>query len=156
DRGSAGVRTATDGLRPALLDDLGLVPALRALVGEVRDVSGLPITFDVRAERMTAGRLPPATELALFRALQEALSNVMRHAGATSVAVSLAIGGAVVVLRIEDDGSGIAPERLERLARGGGRSGLFGMQQRIAAVGGSVRFVRGAADGLLVEVAVPT
>lgn len=157
DRGSEGVRTATDGLRPALLDDLGLVPALRALVGEVRDVSGLPIAFDVVVEDATKPtRLPALAELAIFRALQEALSNVMRHAGASTVSVTLAINRSETTLRVADDGIGMAPDRLDRLARGGGRSGLFGMQQRIAALGGRVRFTGARPGGLVVEAEIPS
>jgi signal transduction histidine kinase len=156
DRGSQSIRSATDGLRPAVLDDLGLVPALRALISDVREWSGLAVTFDVSREEGTgAMRLPPESEVALFRALQEALSNVMRHADATTVSVALRLERVRVALRVTDDGSGIAPERIARLAQGAGRSGLFGMQQRIAAVDGTVRLSASGARGLTVEVEVP-
>ncbi|HET8769668.1 MAG TPA: histidine kinase, partial [Gemmatimonadaceae bacterium] len=92
DRGSNSIRSATDGLRPAVLEDLGLLPALRALVGDVREWSGLGILFESRDWPSEPRRiLSPEAEVAVFRALQEALSNVARHAQATAVHIRLAL-----------------------------------------------------------------
>jgi signal transduction histidine kinase len=94
-------------------------------------------------------------ELALFRALQEALSNVLRHADARSVDVGIVVEPGGVLLRVADDGRGppahMSPERLESA----GHMGLAGMRERISALGGSVRFHRKAGAGAELEVIVP-
>lgn len=156
DRGSRSIRNATEGLRPAVLDDLGLIPALRALVGDVREWSGIEIALEI-AEWPADSRRPLSAdaEVALFRALQEALSNVARHAGATKVHVRLSISDGVVRLRVEDDGVGLPTRELSRFATGAGRSGLFGMQERIAAAGGGVRLSPAPDHGLIVEASFP-
>ncbi|MCL4212291.1 MAG: hypothetical protein KJZ74_00125 [Gemmatimonadales bacterium] len=155
-RGTGSVRTATEGLRPALLDDLGLLPALRALAAEVREWGGLEVEFDASGWPATArGRLAHDAEVALFRAQQEALSNVVRHAHASRVGLSLAIRDGRAHLRIHDDGVGLAPELLVRAASGPGRSGLIGMRERLAAVGGGLSLTVPEGGGLLVEVHVP-
>jgi two-component system sensor histidine kinase UhpB len=100
--------------------------------------------------------LSPEAELALFRALQEALSNVLRHADARSVEIGLSVNGSGVLLRVADDGRGppdpLSPERLQ-LA---GHMGLAGMRERITALGGTVQF-RGRSDaGAQLEVLLPS
>jgi signal transduction histidine kinase len=89
--------------------------------------------------------------LALFRALQEALSNVLRHADARTVHISLAVAGDRVVLDVRDDGRG-PPGATPGQS---GHMGLTGMRERISALGGSVRFDRRAGGGAMLEVAVP-
>jgi signal transduction histidine kinase len=151
DTGIRSIRSVTNDLRPSLLDDLGLLPALRSLVADFGERSGI----------QTALTIPPAipplsreAELALFRALQEALSNVLRHADARSVDVGITVDAAGVLLRVSDDGRGFpaetSPERLE----GTGHMGLTGMRERITALGGTVR-MRGGGRGALLEVLVP-
>ncbi len=155
DRGSTSIRSATDGLRPAVLDDLGLLPALRALCADVREWSGLTVEFDATAWPANAkGLLRPECEVALFRALQEALSNASRHSGGTCVSVILARREGVVTLAVRDDGIGLDASAIARLARGPGRSGLVGMRERVAAAGGQVRLSAGA-PGLLVKISMP-
>ena len=152
DTGIRTIRNVTNDLRPSLLDDLGLLPALRSLAAEFSERSG------IRTALAAPTALPPLSEeaeLGLFRALQEALSNVLRHAGATAVDIGISVGGDGVLLEVRDDGRGFpadaAPERLERL----GHMGLAGMRERIGALGGSVR-IGGAPDaGALLEVRVP-
>jgi len=156
DRGTGSVRAATDGLRPALLDDLGLLPALRALASEVREWSGLAVEFDAEAWPAAArGLLSRDAEVALFRAQQEALSNVARHARATTTHVSLALADGRVQLRISDDGIGLSPEAMARLASGPGRSGLVGMRERLATVGGRLTLAATPAGGLTIVIDVP-
>ena len=152
DTGIRGIRNVTNDLRPSLLDDLGLLPALRSLVADFTERSG------IRTDLALPSVLPPLSreaELALFRALQEALSNVLRHANAQSVAIGISINPEGVLLRVSDDGrglpTGITPERLE-LA---GHMGLAGMRERITALGGSVRLRGGGGAGALLEVLVP-
>lgn len=152
DTGIRTIRNVTHDLRPSLLDDLGLLPALRSLVAEFTERTG------IRAEFTAPATLPPLSteaELALFRALQEALSNVLRHAGAGSVDIGLSVGQEGVMLQVRDDGRGFpadtVPERLERM----GHMGLAGMRERIGALGGTVRLGGGAGAGALLEVLLP-
>ena len=151
DTGIRSIRSVTNDLRPSLLDDLGLLPALRSLVADFGGRSDIRIAFAAPPV------LPPLTkeaELALFRALQEALSNVRRHAAAASVEVALSLERGGVRLLVRDDGRGppdAAPERLERA----GHMGLAGMRERISALGGSVRFGGASGSGASLEVLVP-
>ena len=152
DTGIRSIRNVTNDLRPSLLDDLGLLPALRSLVADFSERSG------IRAGLAVPSSLPPLSgeaELALFRALQEALSNVLRHANAQTVDIGISIEPAGVLLQVSDDGSGlppgVAPETLELQ----GHMGLAGMRERITALGGTVRLQTRAGAGALLEVLVP-
>jgi len=146
------IRSVAEELRPALLDDLGLVPAVRALVSDFRGWSELDVRLDV-PEPLPG--LDPEAELALFRAAQEGLSNVVRHAGATSVRVSVTRAGTGVLLVVEDDGRGLAPAELSRVTSGPGRSGLFGLRERIMAVGGTVELANAEPRGLRLRITLP-
>jgi signal transduction histidine kinase len=153
DTGIRSIRSVTNDLRPSLLDDLGLLPALRSLVADFGARSG------IRTGLVAPARLPPLSgeaELALFRALQEALSNVLRHAGAGSVHVGISVSGDGVLLQVSDDGrglpTGVAVESLELH----GHMGLTGMRERITALGGTVRLRQQDGAGALLEVLVPT
>jgi signal transduction histidine kinase len=151
DKGIRSIRSVTNDLRPSLLDDLGLLPALRSLVAEFGERSGMRVKLDAPAS------LPPLSEeaeLALFRALQEALSNVLRHAQARSVDIGISVSRDGVLLEVRDDGrgpNGAGPEELERA----GHMGLAGMRERIGALGGTVRFGGRPGAGALLEVLLP-
>ena len=156
DRGSGSIRNATEGLRPAVLDDLGLLPALRALVADVREWSGLTVTFDSTAwTTTTRGVLAQEAEVALFRGLQEALSNVVRHAQATTIAIALELRDGRARLTVRDDGVGLPADRREHLATGPGRSGLIGMRERVAAAGGVLTLAPAPEHGLIVHIDLP-
>jgi signal transduction histidine kinase len=152
DTGIRSIRSVTNDLRPSLLDDLGLLPALRSLVSDFSDRSG------IRTDLASPPALPSLSreaELALFRALQEALSNVLRHADARSVGVGISISADGVLLQVSDDGkglpAGVTAEGLEL----GGHMGLAGMRERITALGGTVRLRAQSNAGALLEVLVP-
>jgi signal transduction histidine kinase len=152
DTGIRSIRSVTNDLRPSLLDDLGLLPALRSLVADFSERSG------IRTGLAIPSVMPPLSreaELALFRALQEALSNVLRHANASSVDVGISVNADGVLLQVSDDGrglpAGVSAERLEL----GGHMGLAGMRERITALGGTVRLRRRGGTGALLEVLVP-
>jgi signal transduction histidine kinase len=152
DTGIRSIRNVTNDLRPSLLDDLGLLPALRSLVADFSERSG------IRAGLAAPSVMPPLSreaELALFRALQEALSNVLRHADAHSVDIGISINTQGVLLQVSDDGrglpAGLSAERLELE----GHMGLAGMRERITALGGTVRLHGGGGAGALLEVLVP-
>ena len=152
DTGIRSIRSVTNDLRPSLLDDLGLLPALRSLVADFGERSG------IRTGLAVPSALPPLSreaELALFRALQEALSNVLRHANARTVDIGISINRQGVLLQVSDDGrglpTGVAPESLELQ----GHMGLAGMRERITALGGTVRLRGRTGAGALLEVLVP-
>lgn len=152
DEGMRSIRRVTDDLRPSLLDDLGLVPALRALARDVAGRTGLAVSFSAPGAELILGE---EAELALFRGLQEALANATRHAGAHAVTARLARRTDTAVLEVEDDGAGLPDDfDAERLVRDG-HLGLAGMQERVAALGGAVMLDRGASGGLRVQISVP-
>jgi signal transduction histidine kinase len=148
------LRSIARGLRPSILDDLGLVASINQVVAEATGRQGLAGEFQVSG---TERRLSPDLELALFRIAQEAVTNVERHADAGRVLVSLDFDDAVVSLRVEDDGVGFLRDPTgAALDRGDGHSlGLPGMQERARLVGGRlvVRSVPG--QGTTVEARVP-
>lgn len=151
DTGIGSIRNVTNDLRPSLLDDLGLLPALRSLVAEFGERSGIRVALTAPAA------LPPLSkeaELALFRALQEALSNVRRHAGAAAVSVAITVEGGGIRLAVRDDGRGPAELDAELLEREG-HMGLAGMRERISALGGRMRFGGAPGAGATLEIFVP-
>jgi len=149
DTGIRSIRNVTSSLRPSLLDDLGLLPALRALADDFAARSGVAIEIEAPNALPT---LSPEAELALFRALQETLANVGRHAAARSVIVALGARNGSVALTVEDDGRGLAPG-VEPFASG--RMGLVGMRERITGLGGTVAVINGLGGGVLVSVSLP-
>lgn len=155
-RASDAVRATVDlgrriihDLRPPLLDNLGLSAAIEAHVAEFGQRSGLQVEIDVDEE------LPELAEgcpIALFRIMQEALTNVLRYAKAGRVRVSLRRDGHNVVLEITDDGIGIADDILDKPMA----HGMLGMRERAAQIGGTFHVTRGAASkGTLVRVTLP-
>lgn len=152
DEGIRSIRSVTNDLRPSLLDDLGLLPALRSLVNECAERSDLTIRLDAPA---SLPALSKDAELAIFRALQEGLSNVMRHAGAGSVSVRIAADERGVHLILQDDGRGLpadaSPERFERE----GHMGLAGMRERIGALGGTVGIEGAPGRGARLDIRLP-
>ena len=152
DEGMQGIRNVTNDLRPSLLDDLGLLPALRSLVADFAAHRGVRVHLDAPEELPT---LADEAELALFRALQEALANVARHAGDAQANVSIAVAGPDIILRIVDQGPGFNGDEAMRRFEAEGHMGLAGMRERITALGGHV-LVRAAPDaGVQIEILVP-
>jgi len=152
DAGLTQIRDVTHDLRPSLLDDLGLLPALRSLVGEFASRREAPTVFEAPDE------LPVVSddaEVALFRALQEGLSNVGRHANGASVRVVADTDARRVRLTISDGGPGFDAARdLERF-EAAGHLGLAGMRERIAGVGGDLRLQSAPNAGVILEIEVP-
>ena len=123
-------RLAVD-LRPATLDHLGLIPALRQYVDGIREKSGLAVQLTVPD---LPGRLPPDIETNLYRIIQEALANVVRHSKATHVEVAIELGMDCLQVSIVDNGLGFIIE--EALAKE--RLGLFGMRERAEILEGTL------------------
>lgn len=145
------LRRLSHELRPTILDDLGLLPALEVLADRVAKRIGLAVT--VRGD--TGGRLPPPVETALYRSVQEALTNVGRHARATRVDVEISRDGDVVRCSVRDDGAGFDISTV--LARRGKRGlGLTGIWERATALGGTlvIRAAPGEGTHLLLTVPV--
>lgn len=130
------VRTIIADLRPSQLDDLGLAAAVREQAQERLQHRGIRVDVQVRgAER----RLPPTVETALYRVIQEAVSNIVKHARASYVEIDLDLSSAERIrARIEDDGVGFDPCTVEPELRAGRSVGLFGMYERINLLGGTL------------------
>jgi signal transduction histidine kinase len=124
------VRRLAVELRPAALDDFGLVPALRRLGATVREASGLDVQVEAR---LGSERLSTEVETALYRIVQEALTNVVKHADARHVSVVLSRKNTGVTVMIEDDGRGF-----DRVASRGEGLGLLGMQERVRLLDGAL------------------
>jgi PAS domain S-box-containing protein len=140
-------RLYTD-LRPGMLDDLGLAPTIEWQVGEFARRSGIRC----RVERLDdTGVLNSNCSLALYRAFQEALDNVVRHSGATDVEVSVVHDGQWVTVRVADNGRGITEEQAQSPAS----LGLASVREKLRGCGGQLGVGRGANGGTVVEAAVP-
>ena len=146
------VRTLSWGLRPALLDDLGLSSALDRFLTDLTSRSSIQRRLLLRGPER---RLPAEVELALFRIAQEALHNVERHSKASRVEVSLRYGLSETKLVVTDDGIGFSPpEPLEALANER-KLGLIGMQERARIVGGRISIRSAPGRGTRVTVSIP-
>ncbi|HXG09443.1 MAG TPA: ATP-binding protein [Gemmataceae bacterium] len=130
------VRDLSLDLRPSLLDDLGLVPALEWYLDRQAQRAGLDVRLD--AEPL-AGPVPPEVETACFRIVQEAVTNVLRHARARHVWVELRPSGEELRLAVRDDGIGFDVAAAEERAARGASLGLLGMQERALLVGGQLQ-----------------
>jgi signal transduction histidine kinase len=148
------IRTVTERLRPPLLDDLGLVPALRGLIDRFVETQAIEVRFEAAPP---LPQLDRETELVIFRALQEALSNVARHAGASLVDVRLMPEAGSVILQVSDDGRGIRPATPN--GRTGappfGGAGLEGMRERVAMIGGTMSVGNGDREGVRIRIDLP-
>ena len=143
------VRRLAVELRPKALDDFGLLPALKRLGQTVGEGSALDVQVEAR---LGAERLPPEAETSVYRIVQEALTNVVRHADARHVSVVVTRKNASVSVVIEDDGKGFEPER----AAEGGGVGLLGMRERVQLLDGtlSVESSPGAGTTLVLDLPV--
>jgi PAS domain S-box-containing protein len=146
------VRTLALDLRPAMLDDLGLIAALRWYVDQQAHVSDLAV--EVHAETNGA-RLPPEIETVCFRVVQEALANIVRHAHAHQVQVQIERSADAIQLTIQDDGVGFDSEQAWARATQGASGGLLGMHERVALCGGQLRIESAPVSGTTIHVWIP-
>jgi len=144
-RALSQLRDVSNLLRPTVLDDLGLLPALRSLVEDFGRRSRIAATIE-SAESLQG--LAPELEVALYRVVQEALTNVARHAGATTVRVTLRLDDARVRLTVADDGRGLTGDPVPNL-------GLLGMRERVAALAGTLDIATSKDDGFRLGVTIP-
>jgi len=144
------VRSLSHKLRPSTLDKLGLVPAIELLVDEL-------VEKKIKARFETIGRerrLPPDTEVALFRITQEALRNVLKHSQATASIVEVCFIPRGVRLTIEDNGRGFDVTKEDNRLAGRGKLGLIGMKERAALIGGVFSIESQSGKGTTVTVEV--
>jgi len=145
------IRRISHELRPTILDDLGLVPAVEFLADGISQRWGIPV-----AVRGTVhGSLPLPVETALYRAAQEGLTNVARHARATCAEVTLDHSPHLITCSVRDDGTGFDPAVLASPANGRRGLGLVEIRERMAALGGTLRLVPGVEHGTEFIVEIP-
>ena len=143
----ASVRRIAADLRPVMLDDLGLVPAVEGMLHELSGRSDIVVGLDADPEALDYGE-PLATSV--YRMVQEALTNVVRHAEAGEVRVAMGVEGENLVVRVRDDGKGFDVEAVARRKS----YGLIGIRERAQTLGGSARVAR-LERGTLVEITIP-
>lgn len=144
----AATRRISADLRPLMLDDLGLVPAAEWLVQNFSERSGIRCELEIGAPDL---ELQDPQASALYRILQESLTNVARHANATQVDVRLDYDGGAVTLRVRDDGRGFSVNEVRK----GKSYGLLGLRERTYLLGGEVRIDSAPGKGTTIEVSVP-
>jgi len=147
-------RTISHLLHPPLLDERGFGSATRLYVDGFSRRSGIPVDLDLPAALQE--RLPQNVEIALFRSVQELLTNVHRHAGASSVGVSVLLAPTNVRLEVKDDGKGISPEVLRGFRDGtsGTGVGIAGMRERLRDLDGFLE-IRSNSSGTTVVITLP-
>jgi len=160
-----GLRHLITELRPAALDDLGLAAALQALARRAQAIDGLDVKTEINLgagpgadEGSASGRrLDPELESTIYRIVQEALTNVSRHAQATKAVVSISERDGVLQASVTDDGQGL-PDAGRLGPRGDGLEGGFGMsgmRERAELVGGELEFVPAPGQGTTARLVVP-
>jgi signal transduction histidine kinase len=141
------VRRLAVELRPSALDDFGLVPAIERLAGTLAEQSDLAVDLEAR---LGDQRLPAEAETTLYRTVQEALTNVLKHASARRVSITLVRKGGSAVVVVEDDGEGFDPGTTRT-----GSLGFVGMRERIELVGGRLTIESAPGAGTTVAAEVP-
>ena len=146
-----GVRSLSQALRPPMLEEFNLLTVLQGLANDLADQRGIRVRFDVRG---TPRRLSPDVELALFRIVQEALTNIGKHAQATESRLEVEYGPGKVKLRVSDNGQGFElPPMIDDFAYSG-KLGLTGMRERAKLIDGNltIRSEQGKGTTLILEV----
>jgi signal transduction histidine kinase len=149
------VRTLSQLLHPPLLDEAGLLSATRWMVEGFSARAKMQVDLQIKGE---IGRLPQPVELALFRVIQESLSNIRRHSGADKAQIRLARADGSVSLEIRDNGKGIPPELLSnsRNSKQVIGVGILGMRERLAQLGGTLQIESGkTGTAVKVSLSVP-
>jgi PAS domain S-box-containing protein len=150
DQTVGSTRRISSDLRPLMLDDLGLAEAANWLVGDFASRSGVQCEVRMPGDGLLEGLDKPVAT-AIYRALQESLTNIARHAGARRAWVSVGAENGEIYFEVEDDGRGIEPADLAK-----GRSlGLKGMRERVHYLGGTIEVARAPRGGTRVSVRVP-
>jgi two-component system sensor histidine kinase UhpB len=150
------VRRISSDLRPYVIDNLGLVPALTWYSREFQERSGIKATLQVEG---LSERLSPALETLVYRVVQEALTNILKHAKAENVLILLSCNRDMLRIVVEDDGRGFDVEAtLTSYPMGRAGLGIFGMRERISVFGGTFSIVSALGGGvrITIELASPS
>jgi PAS domain S-box-containing protein len=149
---SKEIRTMSYLLHPPLLDESGLSEAIRWYTDGLGERSGLDIELDISDE---FGRLPAEMELALFRIVQECLTNIHRHSGSKTAAIHLSRAGGDISLRVEDTGKGIPAEKLKGIQKQRSGVGITGMRERVRHFKGMLD-IQSSAVGTTISIILPS
>ncbi|MCC7126725.1 MAG: sensor histidine kinase [Acidobacteria bacterium] len=144
-RALSQVRDLSNLLRPSVLDDLGLVAALRALVDDFAARTRIEVRLDIDG---VGRRLPPDVDVVIYRVVQEALTNVARHANASEARVRVTVGAGKMQVTVEDNGQGATAHATPHM-------GWLGMRERVTAVGGQLSIGPADGQGLRVHADIP-
>jgi two-component system sensor histidine kinase UhpB len=140
------------GLRPAILDDLGLVPAMRWYARSQLDEAGLQV--DVQSPDPMPD-LPAEISISLFRITQEAINNVLRHADASKVEIEISLQAGSITLQVRDDGKGFDPQHASQSALPDQRLGLLGVRERAELLDGQLDLLSSPGQGTCLTVRLP-
>jgi signal transduction histidine kinase len=147
------LRSICGDLRPPTIDSLGLEAALRSLARSWHERTGIGVSVEIGAD---FGRLPESLELSIFRIVQEGLNNIWKHANATHATVTLhANSPRLLLISVADNGRGIEPSFDLSTVSHSGHYGLLGISERVALMGGRLRFANQPDGGLLMQVEIP-
>lgn len=146
------VRKIIFNLRPMTLDDLGLVPTLRKLTQDFEEKYKIHTRFNLKGQEF---RLSSAMEVAIYRFVQEAFSNVLKHAQATHVELEMTFSAKEVKIKVEDNGIGFKSSEMDEKLRQGSHFGLVGMRERIEMLEGRFNLESRPNEGTRIEMRVP-
>ncbi len=146
------IKRLARGLRPSVLDDLGLVPALERLTLDISRVHDVDVSL--KTSGLPAVRLPEAVEVTVYRIVQESLNNTVKHAEARTAQVSISRVADELEVSIQDDGHGFAAQSAQKLMADG-HLGVAGMHERAALLGGSLMVQSKPGAGTLVRARLP-
>jgi two-component system, NarL family, sensor histidine kinase UhpB len=146
------VRKLTLDLRPTVLDDLGLIPAIRWYADHRLKPQGVKVHLETSGDEH---RLSPEQETALFRVMQEAMNNVVWHAEAENVVISVDFSPVAVAIEVEDDGKGFDLAEVSRAPDKGRGLGLMGMRERVALFYGNLTIDTALGAGTRLRIEVP-
>jgi PAS domain S-box-containing protein len=146
------LRRFIQNLRPSVLDDLGLLPAVKSLLNELRDTYHIDTQIQVVGEER---RFSSETEVLIFRAIQEAVNNIRRHSNASVARLTIAFEPQSTYITISDNGQGFEmPGAIHELPRSS-RLGLIGIQERVRLLGGAVQMQSVSGRGTIISLTVP-
>lgn len=149
------IRDLSVELRPAVLDDLGLVPAIRWHLERLREGTDPEIALTAAEADTSGGHLPREVQTQAFRIVQEAVLNAIRHADATRIEVDVRTTGGELVIEVRDDGRGFEPDRPGDAPPEERQLGLVGMEERASLVSGSLQLTSRRGEGTVVRLRVP-